>query len=103
VAKHDSSTIIKFDDKTMVVGLITDNNETAYREGGQRPGSVVTGQQPLPQREQDKGAHRGLQERRADHALIHIEEAVRERFKSFKFLDVHITNKLSWSNTRIQL
>ena len=29
---HDSKTIIKFSDDTMVVGLITDNNETAYRE-----------------------------------------------------------------------
>ena len=32
VAKHDSNSIIKFADDTMVVGLITDNNETAYRE-----------------------------------------------------------------------
>ncbi|XP_064873187.1 uncharacterized protein LOC135571344 [Oncorhynchus nerka] len=31
VAKHDSNTIIKFDDTT-VVGLITYNDETAYRE-----------------------------------------------------------------------
>ena len=32
VAKHDSNTIIKFADDTTVVGLITDNDETAYRE-----------------------------------------------------------------------
>ena len=32
VAKHDSNTIIKFSDDTTVVGLITDNDETAYRE-----------------------------------------------------------------------
>jgi hypothetical protein len=31
-ARHDSNTIIKFADDTTVVGLITDNNETAYRE-----------------------------------------------------------------------
>ena len=31
-AKHDSNTIIKFADDTTVVGLITDNEETAYRE-----------------------------------------------------------------------
>ena len=29
VAKHDSNTIIKFADDTAVVGLITDNDETA--------------------------------------------------------------------------
>ena len=31
--------------------------------GCQRTGSVVPGQQPLPQCEQDKGADRGLQEK----------------------------------------
>jgi hypothetical protein len=32
VAKHNSNTIIKFADDTTVVGLIIDNDETAYRE-----------------------------------------------------------------------
>jgi hypothetical protein len=32
VAKHDSYTIIKFADDTKVVGLISGDNETAYRE-----------------------------------------------------------------------
>jgi DNA gyrase/topoisomerase IV subunit B len=32
MAKHDSNTIIKFADDTTVVGLITDNDKTAYRE-----------------------------------------------------------------------
>jgi hypothetical protein len=32
VARHDSNNIIKFADGTTVVGLITDNDETAYRE-----------------------------------------------------------------------
>jgi hypothetical protein len=32
VATHDSNTIIKFADDTTVVGLITGNDETAYRE-----------------------------------------------------------------------
>jgi hypothetical protein len=31
-ARHDSNIIIKFADDTTVVGLITDNDETAYRE-----------------------------------------------------------------------
>ena len=56
VAKHDSNTIIKFTDDTTVVGLITDNDETGYRD-------VVPGQQPLPQRDQDKGDDRGLREK----------------------------------------
>ena len=32
MAGHDSNTIITFADDTTVVGLITDNDETAYRE-----------------------------------------------------------------------
>ena len=32
MAKHGSNTIIKFADDTTVVGLITDNNEAAYKE-----------------------------------------------------------------------
>jgi hypothetical protein len=32
VAKHASNLIIKFADNTTVVGLITNNDETAYRE-----------------------------------------------------------------------
>ena len=32
--RHNSNTIIKFADDTTVVGLITDNDETAYREEG---------------------------------------------------------------------
>jgi hypothetical protein len=57
---NNSNTIITFADDTTVVGLITENDETAYKGGGQRPGCVVPGQQPLPQCEQDKGADRGL-------------------------------------------
>ena len=33
-ASHDSNTIITFADDTTVVGLITENDETAYREEG---------------------------------------------------------------------
>ena len=33
MAKHESNTIIKFADNTTVVSLITDNDETAYKEG----------------------------------------------------------------------
>ena len=32
VDKHDSNTISNFADETTVVGLITDNDETSYRE-----------------------------------------------------------------------
>jgi hypothetical protein len=37
--------------------------------------------------------------KRVEQAPINIDRAVVERVKSFKFLGVHITNKLSWSKT----
>ena len=58
VTKHDSNTIIKFADNTTVVGLITDDDKTAYREEVRD----LSGQQPLPQLQQDKGAYHGPQE-----------------------------------------
>ena len=59
MARHDSNTIIRFADDTTVVGLITDNDETAYRVEIRD----LPGQQPFPQRDEDKGDDRGLQEK----------------------------------------
>ena len=54
------SSFIKFADDTTVVGLFTDNDETAYREEVR---DLEPGQQPLPQRNQDKGEDCGLKEK----------------------------------------
>jgi hypothetical protein len=40
---HAFNSIIKFADDTTVVGLITNNNKTAYREEVRVPGSEVSG------------------------------------------------------------
>ncbi|KAI3370888.1 hypothetical protein L3Q82_007399 [Scortum barcoo] len=54
VATHSSNTIIKFADDTTVIGLITGDDETAYREvRGQSPDILVPGQQPPAQRQQN--------------------------------------------------
>ena len=55
---------------------------------------MVQGQQPLPQRDQDKGDDCGLQEKKTEHPPILIDRAVVEQVESFKFLGVHITKKL---------
>ena len=60
MARHDSNTIIKFADDTTVVGLFTDNDETAYREEVR---DLEPGQQPLPQCNKDKGEDCGLKEK----------------------------------------
>ena len=62
VAKHPSNSIIKFADKTTVVGLITKNNETAYMEQVRALRVWCLEIQHLTQCQQNKGDDRGIQE-----------------------------------------
>ncbi len=60
-ATHSSNVIVKFADDTTVIGLITDNDETAYREEV----STLTKwcqENHLTQHRQDQGAGGGFQE-----------------------------------------
>ena len=82
--KHDYNTIIKFADDTTVVGLITNNDETEYRQ--YNLSLIVSNKKELIV-DYRKG--------RAENAPIHIDGAVVKH--SFNFIWVHITNKLSWS------
>jgi hypothetical protein len=94
-ARYNSNTIITFADDTAVVGLITDIDETACREV--RDHAVWR---------QDKNLYLNMiktkemivvyRKRRTEHAPIIIDRAVVEQVESFKFLGVHITNKLTW-------
>ena len=61
-AWHASNSIIKFADNTTVVGLITNIDETAYREELRALGVWCSGKQPLTQHKQNKEDDRGLQE-----------------------------------------
>ena len=89
-ARHDSNTIIKFADDTTVVGLVTDNDETAYREEVRDNNlslNVIKTKEMIVD----------YRKRRTKHAPILINGAVVEQVENFKFLGVHITNKLTWS------
>ena len=81
---HDSNPIIKFADDTTVVGLITDYNETAYREvrdlamwcqDKNFPLNVSKTKEPIVD----------YRKRRAKHAPIHFDGAVVKMVESFKF------------------
>ena len=97
MAKHNSNTIIKFADDTALVGLITNNHETAYREEIRDLAVWCQDKNPSLNMCKTKGLIVNYRKRRAGQAPINIDEAVVEQDDSFKFLGVHITNELSWS------
>ena len=81
---------------TIAVGLITNNNETAYMEvrdlavwyqDNNLSLNVIKTKEMIVE----------YRKRRTKHAPILINGAVVEQVESFKFLGVHITNKLTWS------
>ena len=97
VTKHNSNTIIKFADNTTVVGLITDNDETAYREEVRDLAVWCQNSNLSLNLSKTKEMIVDYRQRRAEYAPIHIDGAVVEWVESFKLLGVYITNKLSWS------
>jgi hypothetical protein len=91
-----SNTIIKFADDTTVVGLITNNDETAYREEV-RDLTVWCQDNNLSLNVIKTKMIVDYRKRRTEHTPILIDRAVVEQVESFKFLGVHIPNKLTWS------
>ncbi len=96
-ATHSSNVIVKFADDTTVIGLITDNDETAYREEV----STLTKwcQENHLSLNIDKTKELVVDFRRQsrEHTPITIDKTPVERVNSFKFLGVHITEDLTWS------
>ena len=97
MAWHNSNTIIKFADDTTVVGLITDNNETACREEFKDLAMWCQDNNLSLNVIKTKEMIVDYRKRRPVHSTILIAGVVVEQVESFKFPGVHITNKLSWS------
>ncbi len=96
-ATQCSNVIVKFVDDTTVIGQITDNDETAYREEV----STLTKwcQENHLSLNIDKTKELVVDYRRQsrEHTHITIDKTPVERVSSFKFLCVHITEDLTWS------
>ena len=93
-ARHDSNTIIKFADDTTV---ITDNDETAYREEVKDLAVWCQAHTLFLNGIKTKEMIVDYRKRRTEHAPILIDGVAVEQGESFKFLGVHIPNKLTWS------
>ena len=97
MARHNSNTIITFADDTTVVGLITDNDETAYREEVRDLAVWCQDNNLSLNVIKTKERIVDYREKETVHPPILIKGAAVEQVDSFKFLGVHITNKLTWS------
>ncbi len=94
-ATHSSNVIIKFADDTTVIGLITDNDETVYREEVNTMTKWC--QENNLSLNIDKTKELVVDFRRQSREHITIYKSNVERVNSFKFLGVHITEDLTWS------
>uniref|UniRef100_A0AAZ1Y5A1 Reverse transcriptase domain-containing protein n=1 Tax=Oreochromis aureus TaxID=47969 RepID=A0AAZ1Y5A1_OREAU len=92
-----SNTIIKFADDTTVIGLISDNDETAYREEVDRLAEWCNRNNLLLNTEKTKELIVDYRRNADPHPPIHIKGTAVESVSSFKFLGVHISEDLIWT------
>ncbi len=96
-ATHSSNVIVKFADDTTVIGLITDNDETAYREEVSTPTKWCQENHLSLNIDKTKELVVDFRRQSREHTPITIDKTPVERVNSFKFLGVHITEDLTWS------
>ncbi|KAI4889747.1 hypothetical protein NFI96_019341, partial [Prochilodus magdalenae] len=96
-AMHSSNHIIKFADDTTVVGLISRNDESAYREEVQRLTDWCRTNNLSLNVDKTKEMVVDFRRTRRDHSPLHIHGSTVEIVKSTKFLGVHLAEDLTWS------
>ena len=97
VTMHASNSIINFADYTTVEGLITNNDETAYREEMKALGVWCQKNNLSLNVNKTKEMIVDFRKKQRTHPPIHINRTTVEKVESFKFLGVHITDRLKWS------
>ncbi len=96
-ATHSSNVIVKFADDTTVIGLITDNDETAYREEVSTLTKWCQENHLSLNINKTKELVMDFRRQSREHTPITIDKTPVERVSSFKFLGIHITEDLTWS------
>ncbi|XP_059829764.1 uncharacterized protein LOC132396201 [Hypanus sabinus] len=94
---HSSNHIIKFTDDTTVVGLISKNDESAYREGLQRLTDLCRAYNLSLNVNKTKEMVVDFRRARSDHFPLNIDSSSVRIVKSTKFLAVHLAENLTWS------
>ncbi len=103
-AKFSSNHIIKFADDTTVVGLISNNDETHYREEVAQLAEWCGANNLSLNVEKTKEVVMDFRRRNStDHPPLTIDSLIVERVSSTKFLGVHITEDLTWTTNTMSL
>ncbi len=97
VQPHTAPTSVKFADDTTVIGLITDNDEMAYREEVRTLTKWCQENHLSLNIDKTKELVVDFRRQSRDHAHITIDKTSVEQVNSFKFFGVHITEDLTWS------
>ncbi len=100
---HNSNLFIKFADDTTVVGLISNRDETNYRSEVSRLAGWCRVNNLSLNVEKTKEIVVDFRRVHNQHAPLTINGATVERASSTKFLGVHITDDLSWTNNTAAL
>ncbi|KAI5614034.1 gastrula zinc finger protein XlCGF28.1-like [Silurus asotus] len=94
---HSSNHIIKFADDTTVVGLISKNDESAYREEVQRLTAWCGANNLSLNVDKMKEMVVDFRRVQSDQSPLIIDGSFVEIVKSTKFLGVHLADNLTWS------
>ncbi len=100
-ATHSSNVIVKFADDTTVIGLITDNDETAYREEVSTLTKWCQENHLSLNINKTKELVVDFRRQSREHTPITIDKTPVERVNSFKFLCVHITLHAPLATTKL--
>ncbi len=95
---HNSNLFIKFADDTTVVGLISNRDETNYRSEVSRLAGWCRDNNLSLNVKKTKEIVVDFRRVHTQHAPLTINGVTVERASSTKFLGVHITEDLSWTN-----
>ncbi|KAK3560673.1 hypothetical protein QTP86_014520, partial [Hemibagrus guttatus] len=94
---HSSNHIIKFANDTTVAGLISKNDESAYREQVQCLTAWCKANSLSLNFDKTKEMVVDFRRAQSDHSLLFIDGSPVEIVKSTKFLGLHLTEDLTWS------
>ncbi|KAF7648743.1 hypothetical protein LDENG_00152540, partial [Lucifuga dentata] len=94
---HPTNTIIKFSDDTTVVGLISNSDETAYRDEVCKLIEWCAVNNLSLNIEKTKELLIDFRRQQEEHLPLRIGEEEVERVSSFKFLGAHISKDLKWT------